>query len=80
MIKLDVNIPTRIYCSDYHEFSYIQSCFKLINKKIKCKELGFEFVTGDYIGLLYIEESDFKKEKQLFDRESKLASDEEYGE
>ena len=47
-MKLEVKLPCIISAEDYHEFSYIEEKFKLLNKKIKVKELNDTDKTGYY--------------------------------
>jgi hypothetical protein len=53
-MNLEVNIPCSVKVSDYHEFNTVETYFKLLNSKIKVKEICFNFNTGTYIGIAYI--------------------------
>ena len=53
MVK-NTKFPTLVYATDYHEFPNIQDTLRLVNKKFKMVELGFDNNFNSYIGLAYI--------------------------
>jgi len=49
-----IDLPIRIDCDDYHEFSYLEAFFKKLNKNICVHEIGFDEALNKYIGIAYI--------------------------
>lgn len=54
MNKHTVELPIRIDCDDYHEFSYLETFFKKLNKNIHIREVGFDGTICKYVGIAYI--------------------------
>lgn len=53
-MKLEVNLPTVIYCDDSNDLAVVETYFtELINKNIKVKELHTPHL-GHFTGLIYI--------------------------
>ena len=61
-------LPNTISVDDYHEFGVAQDLYKIINKKIKVEEIGFDGITLKYIGLVY---AGRKPTKRVIDRLTK---------
>lgn len=55
-MKLDVNLPSRIEVSDYHEFTHIQNILRNIIPGIKVIEIGCinDLPHGYYQGIAYL--------------------------
>jgi len=53
--KISIQLPIKIEVDDYHEFSYLEKFFKLLNDNIRIKELE-PSDTGKYIGIIYLKE------------------------
>ena len=47
-------LPNVISVDDYHEFELAEELYRVINKKIKVTEIGFDYNSSKYIGLVYI--------------------------
>jgi hypothetical protein len=54
MSEYTIELPARIDCDDYHEFSYLETFFQKLNKDIKINEVGYDDVINAYIGIAYI--------------------------
>lgn len=57
------NLPKLIEAVDYHEFGFIQNNIQLIDKKLKCEEVGFS--SPIYIGIVYYNKYTKKQLKEL---------------
>ena len=64
---ITINFPKAIEADDYHEFKYMQDFLReSFDNRINCTELGFDEDLRKYIGLLYIDESDYNYQKRRF--------------
>tara|TARA_Y100000034_G_C6580430_1_gene251810 strand:- start:81 stop:308 length:228 start_codon:yes stop_codon:yes gene_type:complete len=54
--NLNIQLPIKIEVDDYHEFTYLEKFFKLLNNNIKVKELS-QSDNGKYIGIVYLEDN-----------------------
>jgi len=54
MSKYTIELPIRIDCDDYHEFSYLETFFKKLVEDIKIEEVGFDGSANKYIGIVYV--------------------------
>ena len=54
MSEYTTELPIRIDCDDYHEFSYLEAFFKKLIKDIKIEEVGFDDSINKYIGIVYV--------------------------
>lgn len=62
-MNLEINLPCEIKVDDYHEFATLERYFKLLNSKIKVKEITFS--TGKYRGMAYIGSLELPENKGL---------------
>lgn len=57
-MKVEAELPAKISCDDYHEFSYLRDQFRQVIPKIKIKEIGFKIkdidCNGEYLGIAYV--------------------------
>ena len=54
MSNYTIELPIRVDVEDYHEFSYLEKFFKLLNEDIKVEEVGFDGSINAYIGIAYV--------------------------
>jgi len=53
---MNIKLPKIIEADDYHDFDYIEDHLKKMDKRLKCKEVGFaerEAPLSTYIGVIY---------------------------
>lgn len=50
-MKIEATLPVLVLAQDYHEFGVIQDHMRLLNRKIRVKELG---CNGNYVGIVYM--------------------------
>jgi hypothetical protein len=62
-MNLEINLPCEIKVTDYHEFFTLERFFKLLNSKIKVKEITFS--NGKYRGMAYIGSLELPENKTL---------------
>ena len=46
-------LPFKIGVQDYHEFEDVQYYFNKIIRGIKVEEIGLDYATGEYLGIVY---------------------------
>lgn len=64
-MKKEITLPQRIEVENYHDFATAQEYFKLLNKKIKVKEIGFD---GNHVGIVYVCSLQEPENKFLFNK------------
>lgn len=69
-MKINCELPTIFYCSDYHEFDWIQITLTKLNKKLKCKEIGL--TNKDYVGIVYYDKLGIKENKIIKEVQDKI--------
>ena len=63
MLSFNVNLPKLIEAVDYHEFGFIENNIQLIDKNLKCEEVGFS--SPIYVGIIYYKKYTKKQLKEL---------------
>lgn len=72
-MNLEINLPCEIKVTDYHEFATLERYFKLLNSKIKVKEIAFG--NGKYRGMAYIGSLELPENKGLLNLIKKVNAD-----
>ena len=57
------NLPKLIEVTDYHEFNDIETYIQLIDRNLKCEEIGFS--APQYVGIIYYKKYTKKQVKEL---------------
>ena len=50
---MNVKLPKEIAVIDYHEFDSVGDYLRQIGLKVKVEEVGFNYHTGKYIGMIF---------------------------
>jgi hypothetical protein len=53
-MEIQVTLPTVVTADDYHEFFHLGAKFsELLGRTVSCKEIGFDYETQRYVGVVY---------------------------
>ena len=63
------SLPVKLGVGDYHEFDYMEKVFNKITKlKVKVREVGHDYDTGEYVGIAYMGDLRQGANKELRDK------------